>query len=169
MKKLFVIFVVLGFAMVFGISAYAQQQTYTFKMQSTWTAGDFHHQNPIKFVEIVEKASGGRIKITLLATGAIVPAFEVLDAVNKGILDMGHAWPGYWFGKHPAATLFGSVAGGPFGMDSWDFTGWYYLGGGKELYNELLQNELKMNVVSIRLCRRNLLNLRGGSGSRLKP
>jgi TRAP-type mannitol/chloroaromatic compound transport system substrate-binding protein len=149
MKKLFVIFVVLGFAMVFGVSAYAQQQTYTFKMQSTWTAGDFHHQNPIKFADIVEKASGGRIKITVLAAGAIVPAFEVLDAVNKGILDMGHAWPGYWFGKHPAATLFGSVAGGPFGMDNWDFTGWYYLGGGKELYTELLQNELKMNVVSI--------------------
>jgi TRAP-type mannitol/chloroaromatic compound transport system substrate-binding protein len=148
MKKLFVIFVVFGFAMVFGISAYAQQQTYTFKMQSTWTAGDYHHQNPTKFAEIVEKASGGRIKISLLAAGAIVPAFEVLDAVNKGILDMGHAWPGYWFGKNPAATLFGSVAGGPFGMDSGDFTGWYYLGGGKELYNDLLQNEMKMNVVS---------------------
>jgi len=148
MKKIFVVFAVFGLAMVLSISAYAQPQPYTFKMQSTWTAGDYHHQNPTKFVEIVEKASGGRIKINLVATGAIVPAFEVLDAVNKGILDMGHAWPGYWFGKHPAATLFGSVAGGPFGMDSWDFTGWYHLGGGKELYNELLQNELKMNVVS---------------------
>jgi TRAP-type mannitol/chloroaromatic compound transport system substrate-binding protein len=148
MKKIFAVFAVLGFVIVIGVTAYAQQPTYTFKMQSTWTAGDFHHQNPVKFVDIVEKASGGRIKITLMATGAIVPAFEVLDAVNKGILDMGHAWPGYWFGKHPAATLFGSVAGGPFGMDSWDFTGWYHLGGGKELYNELLQKELKMNVVS---------------------
>ena len=131
MKKLFVVFAVFGFAMFSAISAYAQQPS-VFKMQSTWTAGDFHHQNPTKFVEIVEKASGGRIKINLMATGAIVPAFEVLDAVNKGILDMGHAWPGYWFGKHPAATLFGSVAGGPFGMDSWDFMGWYYLGGGKD-------------------------------------
>jgi TRAP-type mannitol/chloroaromatic compound transport system substrate-binding protein len=148
MKKIFVVFAVLGFAMLLGISAYAQQQPYTFKMQSTWTAGDYHHQNPTKFVEIVEKASGGRIKISLVATGAIVPAFEVLDAVNKGILDMAHAWPGYWFGKHPAATLFGSVAGGPFGMDSGDFMGWYYLGGGKELYQELMQKELKMNVVS---------------------
>jgi len=141
-----------GLAILFGLSlcgiAGAQQPQYVFKMQSTWTAGDFHHQNPTKFVEIIEKASGGRIKINLSATGAIVPAFEVLDAVNKGILDMGHAWPGYWFGKHPAATLFGSVAGGPFGMDSWDFMGWYYLGGGKELYQELLQKELKVDVVA---------------------
>ena len=149
MKKAFA--VVLGFVFILSLGTLAsaqQQPQFVFKMQSTWTAGDYHHQNPVKFVEIVEKASGGRIKIDLMATGAIVPAFEVLDAVNKGILDMGNAWPGYWFGKHPAATLFGSVAGGPFGMDSWDWMGWYYLGGGKELYNELLQKELKMNVVA---------------------
>jgi TRAP-type mannitol/chloroaromatic compound transport system substrate-binding protein len=33
-------------------------------------------------------------------------------------------------------------------MDSWDFQGWYHLGGGKALYQELLQQELKMNVVA---------------------
>jgi TRAP-type mannitol/chloroaromatic compound transport system substrate-binding protein len=151
MKKLFVVSLGFIFAvtLVLAGSVLAQQQPqYVFKMQSTWTAGDFHHQNPTKFVKIIEEASGGRIKINLLAAGAIVPAFEVLDAVNKGILDMGNAWPGYWFGKHPAATLFGSVAGGPFGMDSWDWVAWYYLGGGKELYIELMQKELKMNVVS---------------------
>ncbi len=59
MKKIFVVFAVLGFAMVLGISAYAQQQPYTLKMQSTWTAGDYHHQNPVKFVEIVEKVVVG--------------------------------------------------------------------------------------------------------------
>jgi len=156
MKKVLIVFAALGFA-ILSSSACQQQpstpteapkQSFVFKMQSTWTAGDYHHQNPTKFVEIVEKASGGRIKINLTATGSVVPTFEVLDAVNKGILDMGHAWPGYWFGKHPAATLFGSVAGGPFGMDSWDFMGWYYLGGGKELYQELLQKELKVDVVA---------------------
>jgi TRAP-type mannitol/chloroaromatic compound transport system substrate-binding protein len=143
--------VVLGFVFVLslvGLASAQQQPQYVFKMQSTWTAGDFHHQNPTKFVKIVEEASGGRIKINLMAAGAIVPAFEVLDAVNKGILDMGNAWPGYWFGKHPAATLFASATGGPFGMDSWDWVSWYYLGGGKDLYNDLLQKELKMNVVA---------------------
>ena len=53
MKKLFVF----GLAMVFVLSlcglAGAQQPQYSFKMQSTWTAGDFHHQNPTKFVDIV--------------------------------------------------------------------------------------------------------------------
>ena len=78
----------------------------------------------------------------------MVPAFELLGAVSKGILDAGHAWPGYWTGKHPAATLFSSVAGGPFGMNTEDFLGWVFEGGGLELYNELLQKELKFNVVA---------------------
>ncbi len=61
----------IGFAVIAG----AQQQTYSFKMQSTWTAGDFHHQNPTKFVEIVEKASGGRIKDQPHGRGGSRPRF----------------------------------------------------------------------------------------------
>ncbi len=34
-------------------------------------------------------------------------------------------------------------------MNSEDFLGWIYLGGGLELYNEMLQKELKMDVVSL--------------------
>lgn len=117
-------------------------------LQSTWTAGDFHQTNPKSFAKIIDEMSGGRLKINVMAVGAIVPAFEVMDAVNKGILDAAHAWPGYWMGKHPAATLFSSMVGGPFGLNSEDFLGWVYRGGGLELYNELLQKELKMNVVA---------------------
>ena len=35
--------------------------------------------------------SGGRLKIELLPSGAVVRAFDLLDAVNKGTLDGGHA------------------------------------------------------------------------------
>jgi len=147
MKKLF--FLVLGLMLTLILfSVRPSEAVITWKVQSTWTAGDFHHVNPKGLVEKIEAMSGGRLKINLLAAGAIVPPFEVLDAVHKGILDGGHAWPGYWYGKHPAATLFGSVPGGPFGMSSEDYLGWLYMGGGKELYNELLQKELKMHVVA---------------------
>lgn len=123
-------------------------QVFTLKMQSTWTATDWHHQNPTGFVDKVTKMSGGRLKIELLPAGAVVPAMELLDAVHKGIVDAGNSWPGYWYGKHPAATLFGSIPGGPFGMSSEDFLSWMYVGGGLALYNELLQNELKLDVVA---------------------
>jgi len=120
--------------------------TYNWKGQSTWTTGDFHHNDAKIPAERIELMSGGRIKINMQGAGAIVPAFDVLDSVHKGILDVGQGWPGYWYGKHPAATLFASVPGGPFGMNAEDFLGWMYLAGGKELYNELLQNELKLNI-----------------------
>jgi TRAP-type mannitol/chloroaromatic compound transport system substrate-binding protein len=123
-------------------------KTFTWKMQSTWTAGDFHQVNPTDFVSIVDQMSGGRLKIQLLAAGAVVPPLELLDTVHKGLLDAGNSWPGYWYGKHPAATLFGSAPGGPFGMNNEDYLGWIYMGGGMDMYNELLQRELSLNVVA---------------------
>jgi len=39
--------------------------------------------------------SGGRLKWEMSAAGTVVGAFEVLDAVNRGIIDASHAWPGY--------------------------------------------------------------------------
>jgi TRAP-type mannitol/chloroaromatic compound transport system substrate-binding protein len=115
------------------------------RLQSCWSASDFSQNNAKGFAQKAMGMSGGRLKIDVMAAGAIVPAFEVLDAVHRGILDASNSWSGYWMGKHPAATLFSSAPGGPFGMNSEDFLGWLYLGGGLELYNELLQKELKMN------------------------
>ena len=129
-------------------SARAESKPIVWKIQSTWPAADFHQVNPTGLKEKIEAMSGGRLKLDLMPAGAVVPAFELLGAVSKGILDAGHAWPGYWTGKHPAATLFSSVAGGPYGMSTEDFLGWVFEGGGLELYNELLQKELKFNVVA---------------------
>lgn len=148
MKKVWPVLFVLFFALSLAGGAEAQQKPITWKMQSTWRAADLHQMCAKSFVDKVEAMSGGQLKIQLTAAGSIVPAFEVLDAVHKGILDAGHGWPGYWFGKHPATTLFSSVAGGPFGLSNTDFLAWCYHGGGKELYNELLQKELKLNVVA---------------------
>jgi len=128
-------------------AAQAPAKSAQWKMQSSWPAADFHQVNPKGLVDKIAEMTGGRLKIDLTPAGAVVPAFEVLDAVNRGLLDAGHSWPGFWTGKHPAATLFGSAPGGPYGMNSEDYLGWIYLGGGLELYNDLIQKELKMNVV----------------------
>jgi TRAP-type mannitol/chloroaromatic compound transport system substrate-binding protein len=135
-----------GFGLTHPKPALAGSST-VWKVQSTWPAADFHQVNPTGLKEKIEAMSGGRLKFDLMPAGAVVPAFELLDAVHKGILDAGHAWPGYWSGKHPAATLFSSVAGGPYGMNSEDFLGWVFEGGGLELYNELMQKELRLDVV----------------------
>jgi TRAP-type mannitol/chloroaromatic compound transport system substrate-binding protein len=91
--------------------------------------------------------SEGKIKINHVAPGTIVAAFEQLDACNDGVLDGYIAWSGYWVGKDTAFTLFASAAGGPFGMDTWDHTGWMFFGGGYDLFRELFAEIGYTNVV----------------------
>ncbi len=125
----------------------AAQQKIVWKVQSAWPATNLLHISAVELAKMIEEMSGGRLKWEMSAAGTVVPAFEVLDAVNRGIIDASHAWPGYWAGKNSAAGLFAPGPGGPFGMDREEYLGWLFAGGGLELYNELLQKELKMNVV----------------------
>jgi DNA-binding NarL/FixJ family response regulator len=54
------------------------------------------------FAKKVNDMAGGRLKIEVLPAGAVVPAFELLDAVSKGTLDGGHGVIAYWYGKNSA-------------------------------------------------------------------
>jgi TRAP-type mannitol/chloroaromatic compound transport system substrate-binding protein len=123
------------------------QQRIVWKVQSAWPATNLLHLSALELGKMVEEMSGGRLKWEMSAAGTIVGTFEVLDAVNRGLIDATHAWPGYWAGKNSAAGLFAPGPGGPFGMDREEYLSWLYAGGGLELYNEMLQKELKLNVV----------------------
>jgi len=125
------------------------QQSVTLKMQASWPASLTLFDNFKMFAERVDKLSAGRLKIEPLPAGAIVPAFEVLDATNKKVIDGAHTWAAYWVGKHKAAVLFTGGPGGTFGMDFIDVIGWYYEGGGLELYQQFYKDILKLNVVPI--------------------
>jgi TRAP-type mannitol/chloroaromatic compound transport system substrate-binding protein len=116
------------------------------KFQATWPARMTPYENFTFFAERVKKMSGGRLIIETLPSGAVVPAFEVLDAVSKGILDGGHSWAAYWVGKDRTALLFTGGPGGTHGMDFVDAMGWLYEGGGLQLYREFYQKVLMMNV-----------------------
>jgi TRAP-type mannitol/chloroaromatic compound transport system substrate-binding protein len=125
--------------------AHAQQVT-TLKMQATWPASLTLYENFTYFVERVGKISGGSLKIDAMPAGQVVPAFEVLDATHKKVLDGAHSWSGYWVGKNKTAILMTGGPGGTFGMDMIDALGWMHHGGGIELAQEFFQKELKLNV-----------------------
>jgi TRAP-type mannitol/chloroaromatic compound transport system substrate-binding protein len=123
------------------------QAPIVWKVQSAWPAANLLHKSAEELAKMVEEMSGGRLKWEMMPAGTVVGSFEVLDAVNRGLIDAAHSWPGYWAGKNSAAGLFAPGPGGPFGMDREEYLSWLYAGGGLELYNEMLQKELKMNVV----------------------
>jgi TRAP-type mannitol/chloroaromatic compound transport system substrate-binding protein len=119
------------------------------KVQSAWPPTSIVQDAAKLLVETIQKNSGGRLQIELSPAGAVVPPFEIQDAVNRGVLDGGHTTPGYIIGKLRA---FIPLTHGPlFGMDFIDYYGWYWEGGGHELLNEAYQQRLKMNVVSFQV------------------
>ncbi len=141
--------VALGLSVASPPPALAQAQPLVLKFQASWGPAiqHFHGFNNI-FVDRVNKLSGGRLKIEQSAAGAFVPAFEVLDATSKGVIDGAVTYAPFWIGKNKAAILFGGAPGGPFGMDPVDFVGWLIDGGGLDLYQEMYRDVLKLNVVA---------------------
>ncbi len=113
----------------------SRAETVTLKMQGAWGPTDIFNDFAMEYVDRVNKMAGGRLKIEYLVAGAVVKPFSVMDAVNDGILDAGHWVTAYWYGKHPAASLFGT--GPVFGFTAHEGLAWIYKGGGLELYNEL--------------------------------
>src|SRR5436189_2501987 len=137
--------VALGCAAALAGGVHAQQPV-TLNMQATWPASLTLYENFTFFAERVQKISGGTLKINAMPAGQVVPAFEVLDATNKKVIDGAHAWSGYWVGKNKAAILFTGGPGGTFGMDMIDALGWMHFGGGNELAQEFFNKELKLNI-----------------------
>ena len=117
----------------------------TMRWQSTWPSKDIFHEFALDFAKKVNDMTGGDLKIEVLPAGAVVPAFQLLEAVSKGTLDGGHGVLVYHYGKQTALALWGSSPA--FGMDANMMLAWHKYGGGKELLNKIYA-AIGANVVS---------------------
>jgi TRAP-type mannitol/chloroaromatic compound transport system substrate-binding protein len=136
-----------------GVTALAapmvsRAETVTLRFQSTWPAKDIFHEYASDFAKKVNDMAGNRLKIEVLPSGSVVPAFQLLDAVNKGTLDGGHGVVAYHYGKNSALALWGSGPG--FGMDPNMLLSWHYYGEGEALLQEIYKS-LNLDVVSFLL------------------
>ncbi len=133
---------------VAGVSAPAlvkAQGVTNMRWQSTWPAKDIFHEDALDFAKKVNDMTGGELRIEVLAAGAVVPAFQLLDAVSKGTLDGGHGVLVYHYGKQTALALWGSGPG--YAMDANMLLAWHKYGGGKDLLAKLYAS-IGANVVS---------------------
>jgi TRAP-type mannitol/chloroaromatic compound transport system substrate-binding protein len=134
-----------GAATVAAPAAIAQSGPTNMRFQSTWPSKDIFHEYALDYAKKVNDMTGGDLKIEVLPAGAVVPAFQLLEAVSKGTLDGGHGVLAYHYGKSNALALWGS--GPAYGMDANMLLAWHKYGGGKELLDKLYKS-IGANVVS---------------------
>jgi TRAP-type mannitol/chloroaromatic compound transport system substrate-binding protein len=133
---------------LFGTSSSPQAaETYTLKIQTAVPSASIYYQLIERMGKRIEAMSAKRLKVEVLPDGAVVGAFEILDAVDKGIVNGGQAWTHYWSGKNPAGLLFSApVAGLGVGLDQVGTVSWLYDGEGKELYQDYFTKVLKYKI-----------------------
>ena len=125
----------------------SRAETITWKVQSGWAGNDIFQELFLDWKAFVEEMSGGRLRIDALPVNAVTNIAGAIDAVHSGTLDGAHHVPAYYYGKDHAVSLMGT--GPMMGMSGQMWLAWYYYGGGQALYEKLVQQKLRLNVVSL--------------------
>ncbi len=81
----------------------------------------------------VSALTDGKFTISAHAAGEIVPAFQVLDAVSDGNIEMGQTALYYYFGKEPTWAVACAI---PFGLNARQYDAWWNELGGNKVFNE---------------------------------
>src|SRR4051812_4124398 len=84
----------------------------------------------------VAEITDNKFQIRAFAAGEIVPALQVLDAVQAGTVELGHTATYYYFGKDPTFALGTSVC---FGPNTRQNNAWWYYGGGDKAMEPLFK------------------------------
>ncbi len=85
------------------------------------------------FAYAVRQMSGGKFEVMVHAAGELMPAFSVVDGVQKGTVEAAHTAPYYFFDKNEVFAIGGAI---PFGMNSRQLTAWMVDGRGQKLMRD---------------------------------
>jgi TRAP-type mannitol/chloroaromatic compound transport system substrate-binding protein len=85
----------------------------------------------------VAQMTDNRFRIQTFAAGEIVPALQVLDALQAGTVECGQTASLYYVGKDPTFAPFTAI---PYGMNMRQMTAWLRHGGGNELAAKLYRD-----------------------------
>src|SRR5882757_6549140 len=94
------------------------------------------------FSNRVAEATDNKFQIRAFAGGEIVPALQVLDAVQNNTVEMGHTASYYYVGKDPTFTFDTTM---PFGMNKRQQDAWMY-GGGLQLLRDFFKDYNVYNI-----------------------
>jgi TRAP-type mannitol/chloroaromatic compound transport system substrate-binding protein len=96
----------------------------------TYGAGEY-------FCRQVAALTDGRFTIQQFPAGEIVGAFQAMDAVQQGSVEIAYTGGLFYIGKDPAFALAAAV---PFMMNPRQQHAWLWHGGGNDMLNEFLRS-----------------------------
>jgi TRAP-type mannitol/chloroaromatic compound transport system substrate-binding protein len=91
----------------------------------------------------VAEMTDNKFQIRTFAGGEIVPALQVLDAVQNNTVEIGHTASYYYVGKDPT---FGIDCTIPFGMNARQQNAWMTHGGGLDLLRNFFKDYTVYNI-----------------------
>ncbi len=117
----------------------------TLKVQASSKAGDWAHRFMTdKWAPKLDAMTGGKIKIDVLPTKAVVPHRETIDAVANGILDGDLNAVSYFSGRDPVFAVIGDLIAGYDTVDQ--VRTFCEYGGGKEILQKAYDKYTKGKV-----------------------
>ena len=90
-----------------------------------------------QFAKYVNESTNGKFNVRIFPAGEIVPPLQVLDAVQKNTVEMGHSSGYYYYGKDPALIFDTAV---PFGLNARQMNAWMWEGDGMKLMRDLYKD-----------------------------
>jgi TRAP-type C4-dicarboxylate transport system substrate-binding protein len=126
-----------------GLSAAAQSQT-KWDMPTAYPANNFHTENVQQFAADVDKATGGKLKITVHANASLFKAPEIKRAVQGGQAQIGEILLANFENENP---LYG-VDGIPFLATSYEESMKLYKAS-KKVQNDLLGKQGMMMLYAV--------------------
>ena len=131
-------------ALTMGLGA-VDAEAKKLKLQASSKAGDWAHRFMTdNWGPKLKAMSGGAVEVEVLATKAVVPHRETIDAVANGILDGDLNAVSYFSGRDPAFAIIGDLIAG---YDTVDQVRTFCMhGGGKEILQKLYDKYTKGKV-----------------------
>ncbi len=135
--------VALSATALIGVSGIASAEKVRMKVASSYPSSQpLIGSAGVDLTKTITAITGGDIEMKFFEPGALVPAFEVLDAVGNGTADAAWSNPGYHTKKDIAFAMFSAI---PFGPGAGEYAAWMFYGGGQELMNEKLYNTFNVH------------------------
>lgn len=135
LRKLTIGFLVITLVLAVSMTSSAADKVFKWRAQTYAPTGSVGFRAADEAFKSLKEATGGRLDIKLYGAGTLVGSLEQIDALGKGIFEVGHNAPAYYAGKDAAFSAIFSLAG--VWPNSTEAKVWFDYFGGKALITEL--------------------------------